>query len=40
MKTLPALVAFFIVYYFLWFLSLPIAMLKNFLNAVSGHLDE
>ena len=36
MKTLPALIAFFMVYYALWLLSLPLTLTKHFLDALAG----
>jgi hypothetical protein len=36
MKTLPALIAFFMVYYALWLLSLPFTILRKFVEAAAG----
>ncbi len=36
MKTLPALIAFFMVYYALWLLSLPLVILRNLVRAAAG----
>jgi len=36
MKTLPALIAFFVVYYTLWLLSLPLSLLRQFITAIAG----
>jgi len=39
MKTIPAIIAFMVVYYALWVLSLPLTIMKRFMNAVAGE-DE
>ena len=39
MKTIPAIIAFMLVYYALWMLSLPLTIMKRFMNAVAGE-DE
>ena len=39
MKTIPALIAFIVVYYALWVPSLPLTFMKRFMNAVAGE-DE
>jgi hypothetical protein len=36
MKTIPALIAFMLVYYTLWVLSLPIKIMTRFMSAVAG----
>ena len=39
MKTLPAALVFFIVYYALWVLSLPVRVLQNFIQVMSTNDD-
>gem|GEM_PF-6099339 len=39
MKAFPAFIVFLLVYYTLWLISLPVLLLRMFLNRLSGH-DE
>jgi len=39
MKTVPALIAFIVVYYALWLLSLPLTIIKRLMNSLAGDVE-
>jgi hypothetical protein len=40
MKSIPALIAFLVVYYTVWFLSVPFILFRSFVSAMSGDDDN
>jgi bacteriorhodopsin len=36
MKTLPSVIAFFLVYYVLWLVSMPLRIIQLFIQAMAG----